>query len=303
MAISRYPFVSIIVPALNEEQMIRDCLLSLVHLEYPKERREILVVDNGSTDRTAEIVSSFPVQYLYEKRIGPPAARNRGIGASKGELIAFTDADCIASRAWLSELVKAFEAKDVGAVAGEVVAYPTKTPAEWYAAKVRHLSPQKYLARPLLPFAAFANLAFRREVFDRIGPLDEDIPWGESTDYCTRFFRESGLQLQFAPKALIFHRHRSTSREFFRQQVRYGRGHAMLYIKYRQEIPWGWRQSAQVNKDLMSAGWALMKTGLFRLLRGSSKEDLYFCYFEFLKKFAERIGFISESWRQDYWYF
>lgn len=297
---SRGPFVSIIVPALNEERSIKECLVSLMSLEYPPEKREILVVDNGSTDGTAEIVRSFPVEYLQESRKGPPAARNRGVGASKGELIAFTDADCIASRGWLRELVRAFDSEEVGAVAGEVVAYPGKTPAEWYAAKVRHLSPQKYLARPLLPFAAFANLAFRRDVFDRIGRLDEELPWGESTDYCTRFFRESGLKLQYAPKALIFHRHRSTAREFLRQQVRYGRGHAMLYIKYRHEIPWGWPQSVQVYKDLMRSGLALTKSGLSHLFHGDSKEHLYFCYFEFLKKLAERIGFASESLRRGY---
>ncbi len=177
------PFVSVIIPVLNEERVIRECLNSLVELDYPPERREILVVDNGSTDRTAEIIKTFPVRYLWEERRGASAARNKGIEASKGEILTFTDADCVVTTGWLREVVKAIDEEGVGGVAGEVVAYPPKTPAEWYAAKVRHLSPRKYLFRPIMPFAVFANLAFRRGVFEKIGLLDEGFLRGESTDF------------------------------------------------------------------------------------------------------------------------
>jgi len=296
------PFVSVIVPVLNEEQTIRECLTSLIKMDYPVERREILVVDNGSTDRTAEIIKTFQVRYLWEERRGAAAARNKGIEASKGEILAFTDADCVVTTGWLWELARALDEEGVGGVAGEVVAFPPKTRAEWYAARVRHLSPQKYLSRSLLPFAAFANLAFRRDVFDRIGLLDATIPLGESTDFCTRFFRGTGLKLKYAPKALLFHRHRATTWEFVRQQWKYGRGHAQLYIKYRREIPWGWRQSVLAYRDLASAAWALAKSGL-RYGFKDGQEDFYFRYFEFLKKLAERLGFIRESLARGHLYF
>jgi len=296
------PFVSVIIPVLNEERTIRECLTSLIKMDYPVERREILVVDNGSTDRTAEIVKSFPIQYLQEELRGSAAARNKGIKASRGEIVAFTDADCVVTTGWLWELVRAFDEEGVGGVAGEVVAYPPRTPAEWYAARVRHLSPQKYLSRPLLPFAAFANLSFRRDVFDRIGLLDETIPLGESTDFCTRLLQGTDLKLKYAPKALLFHRHRSTVWEFVRQQWKYGRGHAQLYIKYRREIPWGWRQSVLAYRELASAAWALAKSGL-RYSFKDGQEDFYFCYFEFLKKLAERLGFIRESLARGHLYF
>jgi len=296
------PFVSVIIPVLNEERTIRECLTSLIKMDYPVERREILVVDNGSTDRTAEIVKSFPIQYLQEELRGSAAARNKGIKASRGEIVAFTDADCVVTTGWLWELVRAFDEEGVGGVAGEVVAYPPRTPAEWYAARVRHLSPQKYLSRPLLPFAAFANLSFRRDVFDRIGLLDETIPLGESTDFCTRLLQGTDLKLKYAPKALLFHRHRATTWEFVRQQWKYGRGHAQLYIKYRREIPWGWRKSVLAYRELASAAWALAKSGL-RYSFKDGQEDFYFCYFEFLKKLAERLGFIRESLARGHLYF
>ena len=296
------PFVSVIIPVLNEERVIRECLTSLVELDYPPERWEILLVDNGSTDRTAEIINSFPVRYLREERRGPSSARNKGIEACKGEILAFTDADCIVSRGWLREIVRAFGEERVGGVAGEIIAYLPKTPAELHAAKVRHLSPQTYLFRSLLPFAVFANLAFRRDVFEKIGLLDEDLISGESTDFCTRFFRETDLELKFMPKALVFHRNRKTTWKFFKQQWGYGRGHAQLYIKYRHEIPWDWKKSILANRELAGAAWAFIKSVL-RYGFKSDREDFYFYYFEFLKKLAERLGFIRQSLGQGYLYF
>jgi GT2 family glycosyltransferase len=299
------PFVSVVVPVLNGERTLGDCLVSLLRTDYPEERREILVVDNGSTDRTAEIIKSLPVRYLREERQGAPAARNTGIKASRGELVAFTDADCVVTREWLGELVRAFDEDGIGGVAGEIFPYPPKTPAERYAARVRSLSPQKYLSRPMLPFAVFANLAFRRDVFDRVGLLDEAITMGaEATDFCTRFLRGTGLRLEYAPDAVVFHRYRATAREFFRQQWNYGRGHVLLHIKYRREIPWGWRQSVVAYREVARATGALAKSGLHYIRNRSDlrQEDFYFCYFEFLKKLAERLGFIRESLARGYLY-
>jgi glycosyltransferase involved in cell wall biosynthesis len=291
------PYVSVIVPVRNGQGTIGDCLSSLLRTDYPADRREILVVDNGSTDRTAEIVKGLPVGYLGEERRGAPAARNRGITASRGELIAFTDADCVVAREWLSELARGFD-DGAGGVAGEVFPYPPATAAERYAARTRSLSPQKYLSRPVLPFAAFANLAFRRDVFDRVGLLDEAMTMGaESTDFCTRVLRETGLRIQYAPRAVVFHRYRRTAREFARQQWNYGRGHALLHLRYQEEIPWGWRRSLAAYREVARASGALVKSAWrYAGDRGDERrEDLHFSYFEFLKRVGERLGFVRQS--------
>lgn len=300
---SVFPFLSVVIPVLNGERTLRACLKSVVAADYPPDRREILVVDNGSTDGTRAIIKEFPVRYLYEPQRGCPQARNLGIREAKGQIIVSTDADCVVSQKWLLEMVKGFERDEVGGVAGEVVAYLPRTPAERYAARVRHLSPQKYITRPILPFAAFANLAFRREVFDRVGFLDEDIPLGESTDFCTRFLRETGQRLQYAPKALVFHQHRKTVREFFWQQWKYGRGHAQLHIKYRKDVPWGRRQRFLAYIDVAKSLGLLFKSQWYFLFRRGKEEDVCFCYFECLKKIAERMGFVGESVRRGYFYF
>jgi glycosyltransferase involved in cell wall biosynthesis len=290
--VEELPFVSVVVPVLDGERTIGECLASLAKTDYPADRREIIVVDNGSTDRTAEIVRSAPVEYLSETRRGTARARNLGIQASRGEILAFTDGDCLASTGWLRTLVDGFGEADVGAVAGEILPFPPRSGAERYAARIRHLSPERYLSRPTFPFAATANLAFRREVFSQIGLLDPDTPrGGESADFCTRFLRQTGLRIALAPTAAVFHRHRATGRDLFRQQWGYGQGHAYLYSKYRAELPWTWRETVHVYRDLGRSAAALIDTGRRRLMRRASRDELEFQYFDLVRKVGLRLGF------------
>jgi len=293
----RCPFVSVVIPVLNGEGCLSACLDALRRMDYPAERHEILVVDNGSTDGTAEVLSRYPVRALHEPRRGPSLARNRGIVAARGDIVAFTDADCVPTTGWLHELVRGFDAgEDVGGVAGEILPYPPKTPAERYAARRRHLSPGRYMSREIFPFAVMANLAFRREVFQKVGLLDVDSPrGGESTDFCTRFFRGTGQRLELAPRAIVFHCHRSTAWELFKQQWGYGRGHAYLYIKYCDEISWGWRETMKVYRDLAGSAGSLLRSAIGYMAGRSRRDDLDFEYFELLRKTALRLGFAREA--------
>ena len=290
------PFVSVVVPVLNGEATIGACLSALVKSDYPKECFEIVIVDNGSTDETAEISRQYAVNVVTEPRRGPARARNRGIGASHGDVVAFTDADCLVTRQWIREIVKPLANPDVGAVAGEILPFPPRTAAERHAARIRHLSPERYLRRPIFPFAVTANLAFRREVFGRVGLFDPMCPrGGESTDFCTRYFRETGLRLELAPRAIVFHRNRQTARDLFAQHIGYGRGHAFLYWKYRDELPWGWEQTRQVYGDLATTAGRLTRSSVRYLASNNGRDDLEFWYFEFLRKLGLRLGFARES--------
>ena len=290
------PSVSVVVPVLNGEATLGECLAALGAVDYPPERREVIVVDNGSTDATAAIVKRRPVTYLWEPRRGPAIARNAGIGAAAGDVVAFTDADCLPTTGWLREMIRPLGDQDVGGVAGEILPFPPKTAAERYAARIRHLSPRRYLNRPIFPFAVTANLAFRREVFDRAGRFDPEAPrGGESTDFCTRFFRACGQRLELAPRAVVFHRHRTTSRDLFAQQWGYGRGHAYLYLKYRDELPWGAAETARVYRDLAATIAGLGSTAVRSSLGSSSRGELEFRYFDSLRKLALRLGFAREA--------
>jgi GT2 family glycosyltransferase len=293
MRLSSLPFVSVIVPVLNGERTIKECLVSLLRMDYPADRREILVVDNGSTDRTAEIINSFPVRYLLEERRGKSYARNRGIEASKGEILAFTDPDCVVSTRWLHELVRAFEEEGVGGVGGEILPYPGKTPAERYAFRRVSHNQKRPMNHSAHPFAHAPNVAFRREVFQQIGLFGTQFPGGgwEDADLCWRFFRGTNFKLMFAPKAVVFHRYRTTAKDFFIQHMTYGYGLALICKKYRGELSWGWRQSLQAYADLGKAAWTLTTVVLRHGLSGGVRMDQDTAYFDFLRQFGQRIGF------------
>src|SRR5688572_8958532 len=105
------PFVSVIVPVLNDEARIGGCVAALLAQDYPRERYEVIVVDNGSTDRTYEVVRGYPVTLLSEAQIRSSfAARNKGMREAVGEIFAFTDSDCTPAPQWLAEGVRAIQA-------------------------------------------------------------------------------------------------------------------------------------------------------------------------------------------------
>src|SRR5215470_11479521 len=104
--LSMRPSVSVVVPVRNGERTIEACLTSILRSDYPEALREVVVVDNASTDRTADIVRRYPVKHVHEPVRGRSHARNRGIQSSAGHIVAFTDADCVVAGSWLRELVE-----------------------------------------------------------------------------------------------------------------------------------------------------------------------------------------------------
>lgn len=290
----KVPFVSVVVPVLNGDRTIRECLISLVNMHYPPDRREILVVDNGSTDRTRDIVQNHPVVLLGEDRRGAAAARNRGIQMSRGEILAFTDADCVVTARWLPELVHGFEDETVAAVEGQILAYLPTSPAEKFAAVTGSHSLHRHPEHFFAPYVNTGNVAFRRKIFSKIGLFDTRFPaaGGEDIDFSWRFFEEKELKLLYNRKAVVFHRHRDTARAYFSQHMRYGRALAILQAKYPQRLPWGWQQEVRAWAALSRLAWAATSGATLYGLRWSSQKDFHALYFTFLRKFAVRLGFV-----------
>ena len=122
------PTVSVIVPVFNSEKFLRRCVEGLLQQTYERSAYEILLVDNNSTDRSRDVAREYrDVRLISEPRQGSYAARNRGVSVSSGEILAFTDADCVASPSWLAQLVKPFASPDVCIVQGvaNLAANPT----------------------------------------------------------------------------------------------------------------------------------------------------------------------------------
>jgi glycosyltransferase involved in cell wall biosynthesis len=294
------PYVSVIIPVLNGERTIKECLHSLIGMDYPRGQREILVVDNGSTDRTIDIIKRYPVRCVVETRQGASYARNLGIEVSNGQILAFTDADCIVTTGWLRELVRGFDDEEVGVVAGEVVAFPPKTPAERYTAIRKPTWHERTLAHPETPWFVTGSVAVRREVIDEVGCFDPVFVGAgcEDIDFSWRFFQRSRFKLNHRPKAIVFHRHRSSSRELFKQYFSYGHGQNVLKRKHPQLIDWSWKQEIGAYKDLLLSLFSLGYAAFDPSARRGNLSEFSYLYFELVRKLSERIGFIYGIFRR-----
>ncbi|MGF1481148.1 MAG: glycosyltransferase [Cyanophyceae cyanobacterium] len=258
------PQVSVIVPIYNGEADVPGLIECLRSQIYPAERVEYLLVDNNSSDRTAALLaeaqsSDFEMRPLSEKIQSSYAARNRGIRSASSSILAFTDADCRPQPDWLDKLVPPFANPSVGIVVGEVVALPGATLLEKYA-ECAHLLSQKFLVEhPFCPYGQTANLAVRRQAFEEVGLFRPHLTTGGDADMCWRILRQTQWQLEFAPDAIVRHRHRSSLRSFKSQWQRYGRSNVYLHqlhgVNLMRELTWReslYRLSRWLVKELPS---------------------------------------------------
>lgn len=190
------PYVSIITPAKNEEGQIDRCIQSLITQEYPKDKYEIIVVDGGSSDNTIKIMRDYdyPIK-IVNGGSNPAEARNIGVTHSKGEILAFTDADCIATPDWLKNLVQKFETKTVGGVGG--------------ALRTLRVGSMTSLLADIMTQATYrgfitSNMAYKRDVFEEVGGFDSKLVCGEDWDLWWRVL-DKGYKVPFEQKAIVYH--------------------------------------------------------------------------------------------------
>ncbi len=235
------PRTSVIVPVYNGEFDIPELLGCLQAQTYPTERVKYILVDNGSRDASASLLETAAsdgiIQLLQESHIQSSyAARNTGIRAATGEIIAFTDADCRPQPDWLSNLILPFADKSIGVVAGEIMALSGRTLLEQHADRHNVLSQQHTLRHSFCPYGQTANLAMRRQVLEQVGLFRPYLTTGGDADICWRIQRQTDWRLDFADKAVVRHRHRATFLEYHKQWRRYGCSNRYLHELHGVEL-------------------------------------------------------------------
>ncbi|MBH8572696.1 glycosyltransferase [Nostocaceae cyanobacterium CENA369] len=237
------PMVSVVVPIYNGETDLAELISCLLSQTYPKDRVEYLLVDNNSSDRTLALLkktaenSPITIRPLSENQIQSSyAARNTGIRAAASEIIAFTDADCRPQPQWLTSLIQPFVQPDVVIVAGEIMALPGNSLLEQYANSQETLSQKHTLAHSFCAYGQTANLAIRRIALEKAGLFRPHLTTGGDADICWRILRQSIGRLEFAPEAIVQHRHRTTFKELASQWRRYGRSNRYLHELHNIEL-------------------------------------------------------------------
>ncbi len=213
--------VSIIIPALNEEKMIGRCLESLTRLTFARNRFEVLVVDNGSRDRTLAIADSFKdrlnLKVLQQAGVRISALRNLGARAAAGDIVAFLDADCLAPADWLDRIFTLAPADGAGILGAH---YLLPEDSSWVG-RTWH----RYQEAPKsgeVSHVPAGDLIMRREDFLKLGGFDETIQTNEDYELCERA-RKAGMHVRAFPQIGVVHLGTAQSlRVFFRKQAWHG---------------------------------------------------------------------------------
>jgi mycofactocin glycosyltransferase len=231
-----FPLVSVVVPVRNRPEEIQACLRSLREQDYPKEKLEVLVVDDASTDQTAMVVSGFPVRLIrMTEQRQAPFCRNQGARNAGGEILAFIDSDCLASPEWLKELIPVFRDPSVGAVGGKVASHYDGKKLDRYEQVMSSLSmgnwPKRSAKKEPFFYVPSCNLLVRRKAFLAVGGFEEELIVGEDVDLCWRL-QDQGQQVEYRPAGTVYHRHRNRLRTFCSRRFDYGTSEPLLQKRH-----------------------------------------------------------------------
>ncbi len=228
-SVIRQPFFSIVIPTYNREAQLVSCLDSLARLDYPRDRFEAIVVNDGGEvpdTAVAPFSGDLNVRLLHQRHAGAGAARNAGAAQAKGEFLAFTDDDCAPDPHWLSALAKRFATVPDHLIGGRTL---NVLPDNLFSTASQLLLTYLYAYYNADPdrarFFASNNMALATDRFRSAGGFDTTFTRAaaEDREFCDRWLYHS-YRMMYAPEAIIHHAHALSFDTFWRQHFTYGRG-------------------------------------------------------------------------------
>jgi glycosyltransferase involved in cell wall biosynthesis len=259
--IHEMPSVSIVIPIYNRAGFIQACLTSLLAQSYPRERYEIILVDDGSTDGSAAKANVLlqewdgQFQIIQKTNGGPASARNAGIRVSKADIIAFIDSDCVADPDWLEQIAGCLSGSDAAGVGGPLINIASKT---WVSHYLNSTSFFRHRVRHgRVDYLLTANAAFRRAALLAVNGFSEAGVWGEDADLSFRLIQK-GHTLLLAKQGIVTHYGTPVSlRGLIKDVYRYGYGNCVLSRN--------WKNRRTPLVELMRHGGAIVLSPLLAL--------------------------------------
>ena len=234
-----WPRVSVVVCSCNGAPTLRDCLDGLLELDYPD--YEVIVVNDGSTDATASIAAGYPFRLIDTPNQGLSCARNTGLRAAGGEIVAYIDDDARPDPHWLLYLANTFVEGGWAAVGGPNLTPPDDTPLADCVGNAPGGPIHVLLSDRHAEHIPGCNMAFRAAALRELGGFDPRFRCaGDDVDVCWRL-HERGLQIGFSPAAIVWHHPRGSVRGFLRQQSGYGKAEALLERKWPEKYNRAWQ--------------------------------------------------------------
>jgi GT2 family glycosyltransferase len=226
--------VSVVIPTRNRCALLSEALRALSLQVFPGGNFEVLVVNDGGSDPTEAVVNeqakSFPapLRVLTLEPAGPARARNAGIRAARGRIVAFTDDDCLPEPDWLSKVCEGYEQDDrLSGIGGQTLPFDPHNLFSRFQDLLLH---QPHQDAGGISFLLTSNASFRRDRLLEVGGFDEIFPFagGEDVDLCHRL-RAKGYRLGYQPQAGMRHHNITTFQQYVKLCFRYGQGEAILH--------------------------------------------------------------------------
>ncbi|MFL6238976.1 MAG: glycosyltransferase [Actinomycetes bacterium] len=223
--------LSVVICAYNAEATLHECLRHVCALDYPD--LDIIVVDDGSTDATAQIAAGYPrVRLVQIDHAGLSVARNAGLEAARGKVVAYLDSDAYPSPEWPYYLSLGFDSPTVGGAGGPNVPPPSDPPGAHQVAHAPGGPLHVLVTDDRAEHVPGCNMAFLHEVLTDVGGFDPVyMSAGDDVDLCWRVL-DKGWEIGFHPAALVWHHRRAGLRPYLRQQRGYGRSEALVEARH-----------------------------------------------------------------------
>lgn len=224
---------SVIIPAYNAEKSIQECLKALNHQTVKP--LEVIVVDDGSSDMTSDVSRKLGAKTIIQKNSGPAAARNRGANVAKGDILLFTDADCVPDRGWIKHMLEPFKDRSVSGVQGVYMTRQKSIVARFVQAEIEDRY-RKMSQRPQkegIDFIGTYSAGYRRKVFQEFGGFDESFPKASGEDPELSFrMANKGHRLVLNQYAVVSHIHPDSLGKYLRQKYWRAYWRVLLYKKH-----------------------------------------------------------------------
>lgn len=283
---------SIVIPTYNRPDRLEQCLRSIGQLGYPRDRFEVIVVDDGSqlplTPIKTQFESGIPLRMIRQENAGPASARNTGAAVARGHYLVFTDDDCQVHPDWLNSLGETLSQNPSALVGGCTLnALPENVYSTASQLLIDYLYHYYNQLKGKPTFFASNNFAVPRDQYHKLGGFDTSFPLaaGEDREFCDRWLA-LGHTMVYAPTMQVFHAHYLTLKKFWRQHFNYGRG-AFWFHQVRAR-----RHHQPIQVEPLSFYLQLLTYPI----RRRSSSALFLALLLGLSQLANIFGFVWENW-------
>src|SRR3989344_4000804 len=228
---------SVIIPAYNSASTIGDCIKALAEQDFARRDFEIIVVDDGSKDGTGKISRGAGAKVISQDNAGPAKARNRGAKSTSGEILVFTDADCVPQKNWLREMLEPFKSMEIAGVQGAYKTRQKSLTARFGQIEIEERYERMKKRAQSLDWIGSYSAAYRKKDFFEAGGFDESFPKASGEDPELSYkMQKSGKKLVFNQDAIVYHTHPDTMWKYLRTKYYRAFYRVNLYSKHKDKI-------------------------------------------------------------------